>query len=151
MLYTRRAGVPLTPAYDMLTTCVYAGFQHHPPGIGFMGKKKTWAPGKTLQQFIAATFGIQPKAQQQRVQALSDAVADVGPQVREAMGQHRGFAEIGQRMLLAWAEGVQGLRDQRVHAVGDRGAGAAFAGLTAPPKLKTPRTRTRRSPLLGDR
>ncbi|MBA4263382.1 MAG: type II toxin-antitoxin system HipA family toxin, partial [Comamonadaceae bacterium] len=111
--YTSRADVHLSPAYDMLTTSVYAGFQHNPPGIEFMGKK-TWAPGKNLQQFIAATFGIQPKEQQHMVQAISDAVADVGPLVRRSMAQHPGFEDIGKRMLMAWAEGVQGLRDQRV-------------------------------------
>jgi serine/threonine-protein kinase HipA len=87
LLYTSRTDVHLSPAYDMLTTSVYAGFQHNPPGIEFMGKK-TWTPGKNLQKFIAATFGIQPKEQQHMVQAISDAVADVGPLVRQAMAQH---------------------------------------------------------------
>jgi len=125
LLYTSRADVHLSPIYDMLTTSVYAGFQHNPPGISFLGKK-TWAPAKNLQKFIAATFGIQPKEQQHMVQAISDAVADVGPQVRQAMAQHPGFADIGKRMLMAWAEGVQGLRDQRVYAVGAWTAGDAL-------------------------
>ena len=43
----------------MVTTNVYAGLQHNPPAVGFMGKK-TWTPVKTLQRFIIATFGIQP-------------------------------------------------------------------------------------------
>ena len=146
--YTSRADVQLTPAYDMLTTSVYAGFQHNPPGIEFMGKK-TWTPGKNLQKFIAATFGIQPKEQQQMVQAISDAVADVGPQVRQAMEQYPGFRDIGKRMLMAWAEGVQGLRDQRVYAAGDWISGDAFEGFSAPEKLKQEKTRIGRSPLLG--
>ncbi len=152
LLYTRRADVHLSPTYDMLTTSVYAGFRHHPPGIGFMGKK-TWAPGKNLQKFIAATFGISPKEQQQLVQAISDAVADVAPLVRQAMVQHPAFEDIGKRMLMAWAEGVQGLRDQRVYAVGDWTAGAAFEGFSPPPKQKTHSASTRigESPLLGKR
>lgn len=109
LLYTSRADVHLSPTYDMLTTSVYAGFRHNPPGIGFMGKK-TWAPGKNLQKFIAATFGIQPREQAQMLEAISDAVADVAPQVRAAMKQHAQFRDIGKRMLMAWAEGVQGLR-----------------------------------------
>jgi len=107
--YTSRADVHLSPAYDMLTTNVYAGFQNNPPAIGFMGKK-TWTPGKNLQKFIAATFGIQPKEQRYLVQAISDAVADVGPMVRQAMAQHPGVEDIGKRILVAWDEGVQGLR-----------------------------------------
>lgn len=150
LLYTSRANAHLSPAYDMLTTSVYAGFQHNPPAIDFMGKR-TWAPGKNLQKFIAATFGIQPKEQQHMVQAISDAVADVAPQVRQAMAQHPGFEDIGKRMLMAWAEGVQGLRDARVYAVGDWQAGAAFEGFSAPPKLVSPHEKIGRSPLLGKR
>ena len=150
LLYTSRADVHLSPAYDMLTTSVYAGFQHNPPAIEFMGKK-TWAPGKNLQKFIAATFGIQPKEQQHMVQAISDAVADVAPLVRQAMAQHPGFEDVGKRMLLAWAEGVRGLRDQRVYAVGEWTAGDALTDFSPPPKQKTETAKIGRSPLLGQR
>lgn len=150
LLYTSRADVHLSPTYDMLTTSVYAGFQHNPPGIEFLGKK-TWLPGKNLQRFIAATLGIQPKEQSQMVEAISDAVASVAPQVRQAMAQHPGFTDLGKRMLMAWAEGVQGLRDQRVYAVGDWQAGGAFEGFSAPTKLKTSTDKIGRSPLLGER
>jgi serine/threonine-protein kinase HipA len=150
LLYTSRADVQLSPAYDLLTTSVYAGFQHNPPGIEFMGKK-TWAPGRNLQKFMAAHFGIPPREQAQRVEAISDAVADVGPQVREAMAQHGGFHDIGKRMLMAWTEGVQGLRDQRIYAVGDWRPGDAFEGFSAPAKRTVERDRIGRSPLLGKR
>ena len=150
LLYTSRADVQLSPAYDMLTTSVYAGFQHSPPGIAFMGKK-TWAPGKNLQKFIASTFGIQPKEQLRTVEAISDAVADVGPQVREAMRQHPAFEDIGKRILMAWAEGVRGLRDQRVYALGDWRAGEAFDDLSPPIKQNAEIAKIGRSPLLGKR
>jgi serine/threonine-protein kinase HipA len=148
--YTSRADVRLAPAYDVLTTSVYAGYQLNPPAIEFMGKK-TWSPGKNLQRFIAATFGIQPKEQAQMVQAIGDAVADVARQVRQAMAQHEGFQDIGKRMLLAWSEGVQGLHDQRMYAVGDWTGGKAFEGFSAPPKLESNTSKIGRSPLLGDR
>lgn len=150
LLYTSRADVHLSPAYDMLTTNVYAGFQHNPPGIEFMGKK-TWTPGKNLQKFIAATFGIQPKEQQHMVQAISDAVADVGPLVRQAMAQHPDFEDIGKRMLMAWAEGVHGLRDQRVYALGGWAPPASFEDFSPPPKQKSESNKIGRSPLLGKR
>jgi serine/threonine-protein kinase HipA len=150
LLYTRRDDVHLSPAYDMLSTVVYAGYQHNPPGIGFMGKK-TWMPGKNLQKFIAATFGIQPKAQQHMVEAISDAVADVGPLLRAAMQQHSGFAEVGKCMLMAWAEGVRGLRDQRVYAVGHWTGGEAIEGFSPPTKQKVEGSKVGRSPLLGKR
>ena len=150
LLYTSRSDVHLSPTYDMLTTSVYAGFVHNPPGIEFMGKK-TWTPGKNLQRFIATTFGIAPREQQQMVQAISEAVADVGPQVRQAMRQHPGFEDIGKRMLMAWSEGVQGLRDQRVYAVGDWIPGDAFEGFSPPPKQKPETAKVGQSPLLGKR
>jgi len=150
LLYTSRADVRLSPAFDVLTTSVYAGYQHNPPGIEFMGKK-TWTPGKNLQKFIAATFGIPPREQQQMVQAICDAVSDVGPQVRQAMQQHPAFEDIGKRMLGAWAEGVRGLRDQRVYAVGEWVAGAAFDGFSPPPKQRQESTKIGQSPLLGKR
>ena len=134
LLYTSRADAHLSPTYDMLTTSVYASFQHNPPAIEFMGKK-TWMPGKNLQKFIAATFGIQPKEQQHMVQAISDAVAEVAPQVRQAIALHPGFADVGKRMLMAWSEGVQGLRDERVYSVGEWAAGEAFKGFSEPTKL----------------
>ena len=152
LLYTSRADAHLSPTYDMLTTSVYAGFRHNPPAIEFMGKK-TWTPGKNLQKFIAGTFGVQPKEQQQLVQSISDAVADVGPLVRQAMTEHPAFEDIGKRMLMTWAEGVQGLRDQRVYAVGNWTAGAAFEDFSPPSKQKAPSAITRigESPLLGKR
>jgi serine/threonine-protein kinase HipA len=150
LLYTGRDDAHLSPAYDVLTTSVYAGFQHNPPGIEFMGKK-TWTPGKNLQKFIATTFGIQPKEQQRMVQAISDAVADVGPLVRSAMQQHPAFKDVGKRMLMAWSEGIRGLRDERVYAVGDWSAGAAFKGFSPAPKQKPESSRIGRSTLLGKR
>jgi serine/threonine-protein kinase HipA len=102
----------------MLTTSVYAGLALNPPAIGFMGKK-TWTPGKTLPRFITATFGIALREQQQMVQAITDAVADTAQQVHGAMAQHADFAALGTRMLAAWAEGVRGLRDQRIYALGE--------------------------------
>ncbi len=52
LLYTSHTDVHLSPAYDFLTTSVYAGYRQNPPGISFLGKK-TWAPGKNLSKFIA--------------------------------------------------------------------------------------------------
>ena len=90
--YTHHDDVHLAPAYDMLTTSVYAGYQNNPPGISFLGKK-TWAPGKNLQKFIAATFGVSLREQLVILEAISQAVAEVAPRVREAMIEHPGFAE----------------------------------------------------------
>ncbi|MGH8281043.1 MAG: type II toxin-antitoxin system HipA family toxin [Gammaproteobacteria bacterium] len=150
LLYTSRDNVYLAPVYDMLTTSVYAAYQDNPPGIAFMGKK-TWAPGKTLQRFIAATFGVPVRDQLQSVEAIAQAISELAPAVRTAMNEHPGFADTGKRILLAWREGVAGLRDRRVYALGDAPLGEAFTGFSEPPKFKSEKTAVGRSELLGKR
>ena len=149
LLYTSRADVHLSPAYDFLTTSVYSGYQHNPPGIGFLGKK-TWTPGKNLVRFIAGTFGIPAREQSIILESISDSVAETAPLVREKMAEHPEFRDIGKRMLLAWQEGVTGLRDRRVYAVGGWPADKAFERISDPSKLRSRRSVVGRSPLLGD-
>ena len=127
LLYTSRADAHLSPAYDFLTTTVYAGYQHNPPGIGSLGKK-TWTPGKNLVKFVTGTFGISAKEQAIMLESISDAIAETVPLLQEKMAEHPGFRDIGKRMLLAWHEGVTGLRD-----------------------LEASRSVVGRSPLLSDR
>ena len=131
LLYTSRADVHLSPAYDMITTVAYPGYQQNPPGISFMGKK-TWSPGKSLGKFIAATFGVSVKAQVEIVEAISDAVSDIAPRVREAMTRYAAFEDIGKRMLLAWNEGVTGLRGKRVYSLQDWNPSSTFEGFSDP-------------------
>ena len=131
LLYTSRADVHLSPAYDMITTVAYPGYQQNPPGISFMGKK-TWSPGKSLGKFIAATFGVSVKAQVEIVEAISDAVSDIAPRVREAMTRYAAFEDIGKQMLLAWNEGVTGLRNKRVYGLQEWNPSSAFEGFSDP-------------------
>jgi serine/threonine-protein kinase HipA len=150
LLYTSRADAHLSPAYDFLTTSVYAGYQHNPPGIGFLGKK-TWTPGRNLVKFVTGTFGIPAREQSLILESISDSVAETVPLVREKMAEHPGFRDIGKRMLLAWQDGINGLRDRRIYAAGDWPANGVFEGISDPPKLETPRSVVGRSPLLSDR
>jgi serine/threonine-protein kinase HipA len=150
LLYTSRADVHLSPAYDFLTTRVYAGYQDNSPGIGFLGKK-TWTPGKNLGKFIAATFGISAREQSVILESISEAVAQTVPLVLQAIEEHPEFKDIGKRMLLAWQEGVTGLREDRAYALGDWPAGKVFAGISDPPKLEKTSLVIGRSPLLADR
>jgi serine/threonine-protein kinase HipA len=70
--------------------------------------------GKSLGKFIAATFGVSVKAQVEIVESISDAVSEIAPRVREAMARYVAFEDIGKRMLLAWNEGITGLRGKRM-------------------------------------
>jgi serine/threonine-protein kinase HipA len=146
--YTRRDDVHLAPAYDMITTAAYPDYARNPPGISFMGKK-TWTPGKHLQIFITATFGLPAREQADIVDRISTAMAEVGPQVREAMAEHPGFVDIGKRILLAWQEGLAGLRDKRIYAMGDVDLGEAFVGFSDPGPVRQERQIIGRSDLLG--
>lgn len=148
LLYTSRTDVHLSPVYDMLTTSVYAGYRHNPPAISFMGKK-TWAPGRNLQTFIANTFGISVKEQLEIVEGISQAICEVAPAVRGAIEEHPAFSDIGKRMLLAWEEGINGLRNKKTYALGAAPLGDAFAGFSDPPKLEDARIKIGRSELLG--
>lgn len=150
LLYTARADVHLSPAYDFLTTSVYAGYQYNPPGISF-GGKKTWTPGKNLSKFIASTFGIPLREQSEMLERISDAVADSVPLVSDKMAELPEFKDTGKRMLLAWQEGVNNLRDRRVYSVGDWPANKIFVGISHAPKLESPRSVVGRSALLAKR
>jgi len=118
LLYSTRGDAHLSPVYDMITTVVYPGYQLNPPGISFMGKK-TWASGKSLGKFITAVFGVPARIQAGIVEAISDAISEAAPRVREGMARHAEFADIGKRMLLAWSQGVNGLREKRVYSLSE--------------------------------
>lgn len=148
LLYTSRADAHLSPAYDFLTTSVYPGYQHNPAGISF-GGKKTWTPGKNLSKFIAGTFGIPLREQSEMVEHISDSVADAVPLVRGKMSELPEFRDTGKRMLLAWQEGVNSLRDRRMYFVGDWPANKKFEGISDAPRLESPSSVVGHSPLLA--
>jgi serine/threonine-protein kinase HipA len=148
LLYTSRDNASLAPAYDFFTTAVYAGYQNNPPGISFMGKK-TWFPGKTLSRFITATFGTSERDQKQIVERISDSVAETAPAVRDMMNRLAGFSDTGKRMLAAWNEGINQLRDSKMYGLRPWKSNTAFEGISDPPKLENPRTMIGRSELLS--
>ena len=150
LVYTSRGDASLAPAYDFFTTSVYAGYQHNPPGISVMGKK-TWLPGKTLARFIAANFGVSEKEQREMVERISDAVADTAPAVREKMENLAGFKDTGKRMLPAWSEGVNHLRDSRMYSLSEWKSSPAFEAISDPLKLENPGTVIGKSELLAGR
>lgn len=150
LVYTSRDDASLAPAYDFFTTSVYAGYQHNPPGISMMGKK-TWLPGKTLARFITSNFGVPEKEQKEMVECISDAVADTAPAVREKMDSLAGFRDTGKRMLAAWSEGVNHLREERMYGMSTWKSSPAFEGISDSPKLENPRTVIGKSELLAGR
>lgn len=129
--YTSRRDVEVTPVYDMLTTAAYSQYAKNPPGIS-LGGRKTWDPGRTLQQSIVSVFGVSAREQALIVEQIGQAIAEVAPAVREAIDEHSGFHEIGKRMLLAWQQGLGMLRDKRTYNLGELDLGESFRGLSDP-------------------
>ena len=113
--------------------------------------KKTWLPGKTLARFITANLGIPEREQKQIVERISDAVADVSPAVRKTMDDLSGFKETGKRMLAAWNEGVNHLRDSRMYGLSPRKSSQAFEGISDAPKLENAGKVVGRSELIAPR
>lgn len=150
LLYTRRTDVHLTPVYDMITTAAYPNYINNPPAISFMGKK-TWDPGRHLQTFVTSTFGVSARNQADIVEQIGESIIGVAPQVRDAMDAHPKFVEIGKRMLLAWQEGIDGLRDKRTYAMGGLALGDAFTTFSDLEPVKSDRSVIGRSDLLGGR
>lgn len=150
LLYMGTEDVHLAPAYDVITTAAYPDYVRNPPAIAFMGRK-TWDPGNTLKTFITAEFGLAAREQADIVEQIGTAMSETGPQIRVAMAEHPGFAEIGKRMLIAWQDGLASLREKRVYAMGDAEPGEAFTGFSDPKPTKTKRKVVGRSDLLGKR
>jgi len=150
LLYTGRRNIQLSPAYDVITTAAYPEFARNPPAIGFMGKK-TWDPGANLRNFIATMFQVPQRRQAKTVEAIGDAMVEVGPLVRHAMTDHPGFADIGKRLLAAWSEGLLSLRDKRIYSMGNIDLGNAFEGFSDVVSSPKARKVIGRSTLLGKR
>ncbi|MCE9586936.1 MAG: type II toxin-antitoxin system HipA family toxin [Verrucomicrobia bacterium] len=150
LIYSSKTDARVSPAYDLLTTVVYPGYQNQPPGIAFMGKK-TWAPGKNLQTFIAREFGIPLREQSLMIESICEAITDTAPKVREAISEHPDFRDLGKHMLLAWEEGIQTLRDRRHYSLPQPETENLLGGISDPPKLANPKTIVGQSEGLGTR
>ena len=65
------------------------------------------------------------------------------------MNDLAGFKDTGKRMLAAWSEGVNFLREPRMYALSPWKSSEAFEGISDPPKLKNIETVIGRSELLS--
>lgn len=106
-------------------------------------------PGKTIAKFITANFGIPDREQKVMVEQISDAVTDTAPAVRKMMNDLAGFKDTGKRMLAAWSEGMNHLRDSRMYGLNSWKSGGAFEGISEPPKLENLTTVVGRSEWLA--
>ncbi len=121
LYYTQLSDVAFAPAYDIVTTQAYPRYADNPPGLSIEGRK-TWAPGKSLEQFFKAKLGIAPSAYRVMVERLCESAVTVGKEVIEAAKNEPRWHGIAKQMLHAWNDGMSSLRSPRT--------GVEFRGLT---------------------
>ena len=109
LYYTRLNDVAYTPAYDIVTTQAYPRYAQNPPGLSIEGRK-TWAPGKSLEQFFKARLGIAPREYAIMVDRLCESAVDTGRELIEASRNDNRWRTVAKQMVQAWNEGMASLR-----------------------------------------
>ena len=99
--------VRLAPVYDIVTTTAY--IKNDVPALTIEGRK-IWPLRKTLEKFATAHLSITPAKAREIIERVVDAVEGTREAVRRHMADHPAFAQVGDGMLAAWREGVDGLR-----------------------------------------
>jgi serine/threonine-protein kinase HipA len=113
LLYAQRADVIYTPAYDIVTTQAYPRFADNSPALPIEGRK-TWAPGKSLEQFYKARLGISPRDYSTMVERLCESAVEVGREIIEAAKNESRWHDIAKQMLHAWNDGMASLHSIRM-------------------------------------
>lgn len=123
LYYSSLKDVRYTPVYDIVTTQAYPRFASSPPALSVSGRK-TWAPGKTLEQFFNARLGIAPRQYAEMVERLCESAVVVGNEVIEAAKNEPQWRNVAKNMVHAWNDGMSSLRSPKQTA--------QFRGLNAP-------------------
>jgi len=150
LYYGTREDVAYTPIYDVVTTQAYPRFADNAPGLA-IGGRKTWAPGKTLEQFFKAQLGIAPSQYKAMMEQLCESAVEVGREVIEAAKNEPRWRNVAKGMVYAWNEGMASVRSARreKHLKGLT-THIEAAGFSDPPRPERPRT-TGHSELLARR
>lgn len=106
--YTQLSDVAFSPVFDIVTTQAYLRFAGNPPALP-AGGRRSWAPGKSLEQFFKARLGINPREYGQMVERLCESALEVGRELAEAARNETRWQDIARRMLHAWDEGISAL------------------------------------------
>lgn len=150
LYYSSRDDVSYTPVYDIVTTQAYPRYAINSPGLS-VGGRKTWAPGRTLEQFFNAQLGIVPSRYREMVERLCESAVEVGREVIEAAKNEPRWREVAEGMVHSWNEGMASIRSvRRESTLKGLAAHIEAAGFSDPPSPEPP-TRTGRSELLARR
>jgi serine/threonine-protein kinase HipA len=112
LYYTQRGDVGYTPVYDIITTQAYPRYATNPPGLSIEGRK-TWAPGKSLENFFKARLGITPANYKSMLEQLCESAVETGREIIEAARNEPRWRDITKQMLHAWNEGMASVRSVR--------------------------------------
>lgn len=126
LFYASLKDVRFTPVYDIVTTQAYPRFAGSPPALS-VGGRKTWAPGKMLEQFFNARLGIAPRQYADMLEQLCESAVSVGHEVIEAGKNEPEWRHIAKHMVHAWNDGMASVRSPK-QALPFRGLDAAIAG-----------------------
>jgi serine/threonine-protein kinase HipA len=107
VLYTAPQDIiELAPVYDVVTTTAYIA--KDVPALTIGGTKKWW-PRKILEQFAIAHLSLSTTTVSDIFNRLAEGVTETRKLVPGYIADHPEFREIGERMMAAWNEGVNGL------------------------------------------
>jgi serine/threonine-protein kinase HipA len=109
LYYTGLADVAYTPAFDIVTTQAYPRHADSPPGLSLEGRK-TWAPGKSLEQFFKTRLGIAPRAYATMVERVCESAVEVGHELIQAARNEARWRAVAKQMTHVWNEGMASLR-----------------------------------------
>jgi serine/threonine-protein kinase HipA len=93
----------LAPVYDLVTTSVY--LPKDSMALTLNGTTK-WPSAKELQRLGETRMGGTPARVRETLERIAAAIADISVELRAYTNEHGEFAEIGERMLKQWEQGV---------------------------------------------
>ena len=107
VLYDEPTGsVELAPVYDLVTTTAY--IRNDVPALTLGGTKKWW-PHQFLERFAVVNLSL-PKATVRTIfDRMAQAVTETRSLIPVFISEHPEFRDIGERMMTAWNEGLNGL------------------------------------------
>lgn len=97
----------LAPVYDLVTTAVY--LPKDSMALTLNGSTR-WASAKELQRLGETRMGGTPARVREVLERIDAAIAGTSQEVRDYIREHPGFADIGNRILQHWEQGVASLK-----------------------------------------
>lgn len=98
--------VQLAPVYDVVTTTAY--IKNDVPALTLSGTKKWW-PRKLLERYAVTHLSLSPSAGSDIIDHMAQAVSETKALIPGYVAEHASFEQIGERMMAAWDEGLNGL------------------------------------------